>query len=244
RSGTTLAEQVLASHPRVFGAGELRLARQTFEAIPEATGRADGPLDCLQYLDREAVLRLAARHLDALTALDGSAERVVDKMPENTLYLGLIATMFPHAKLIHCRRDLNDVALSCWMTHLAQVRWACDPDHIASRIKEYQRIMGHWRQVLPVSVFELDYEAMVADIEGVSQKLVAWCGLEWDPACLDFFKTRRPVRTASVAQVRQPVYRGSVGRWKNYERALAPLFAKIERSFAHDSENLASTHAE
>jgi tetratricopeptide (TPR) repeat protein len=240
RSGTTLAEQVLASHPRVFGAGELRLARQTFEALPEATGRADGPLDCLRYLDREAVRRLAARHLDALAALDGSAHRVVDKMPENTLYLGLIATIFPHAKLIHCRRNLNDLALSCWMTHMAQVRWASDPDHIASRIKEYRRIMDHWRQVLPVSVFELDYEAMVADIEGVSQKLVAWCGLEWDPACLDFFKTRRPVRTASVAQVRQPVYRGSVGRWKNYEWALAPLFAKLEGSFARDSENLAS----
>jgi tetratricopeptide (TPR) repeat protein len=227
RSGTTLAEQVLASHPKVFGAGELRLAWQTIEALPEATGRAGNPLDCLQYLDQETVRRLAARHLDALATLDRSAGRVVDKMPENTLYLGMIATIFPRAKLIHCRRDLNDVALSCWMTHMAQVRWACDPDHIASRIKDYQRIMDHWSRVLPVPMFELDYEAMVADIEGVSRKLVAWCGLEWDPACLNFHQTQRRVRTASVAQVRQPVYGRSVGRWKNYEQVLAPLFSAL-----------------
>jgi Flp pilus assembly protein TadD len=227
RSGTTLAEQILASHPRVFGAGELSLPRQTFEAIPEATGRAGHPLDCLRHLDRETLRRLAARHLDALSALDPSADRIVDKMPENTLYLGLIAAMFPNAKLIHCRRDRNDVALSCWMTHMGQVRWACDPDHIASRIIQYQRLMDHWRQVLPVAMFELDYEALVSDIEGVSQKLVAWCGLEWDPRCLNFHQTRRPVRTASVAQVRQPVYNRSVGRWKNYERSLAPLFSAL-----------------
>jgi tetratricopeptide (TPR) repeat protein len=226
RSGTTLTEQILASHPRVFGAGELRLVRETFDALPEATGRSGSPLDCLEHLDPEAVQRLALRHLGRLAELDNSADRIVDKMPENTLYLGLIAALFPKAKLIHCRRDLRDTALSCWMTHFARVRWACDPDHIASRIHEYRRLMDHWRRVLPVPLFELDYEAMVADLEGVSRDLLAWCGLEWEPACLEFYKTRRPVRTTSVAQVRRPIYTGSVGRWRNYERALGPLFTK------------------
>ena len=113
------------------------------------------------------------------------------------------------------------------MTELAQVRWACDPDHIASRINATRRLMDHWRQVLPVPVLQVDYEAMVADLEGAARELVAWCGLDWDPACLDFHKTRRPVLTASAAQVRRPVYGSSIGRWKNYEHVLAPLFAKL-----------------
>jgi hypothetical protein len=180
------------------------------------------------YLDRYTVEHLARLHLSKLSAIDYSADRVVDKMPENLLYLGFIAALFPRARLIHCRRDVRDVALSCWMTHFAQLRWACEPEHIASRIRQYQRVMQHWRRVLPVPIFEVDYEAMVADPERRSRDLVAWCGLEWNPACLEFYRTRRPVRTTSVAQVRQPLYRSSIARWKNYERLIAPLFANIE----------------
>jgi Flp pilus assembly protein TadD len=228
RSGTTLAEQVLASHPRVYGAGELGLVRKTFEALPQATGHhVESPLDCVAHLNRTSVRDLARLHFDALNALNASAERIVDKMPENTLYLGLIAALFPRARIIHCRRDPRDVALSCWMTHFAEIRWACDPDHIASRIIENRRVMNHWSSVLPIPIFELDYEAMVADLEGVSRQLVAWCGLDWDPACLDFHKTRRPVRTTSVSQVRRPIYTSSIGRWKNYQRPLAAMFEKV-----------------
>lgn len=228
RSGTTLIEQVLASHPRVFGAGELQLVRESFAAVPQAVGRSDDPLDCVLSLDRNALQNLARRHLSKLSSINHSADRVVDKMPENTLYLGLIAALFPRARLIHCRRDVRDVALSCWMTHFAHVRWSCHQEHIASRIQEYQRVMNHWRRVLPVPVLDVDYEAMVVDPERVARELVAWCGLEWNPACLEFYKTRRAVRTISVAQVRQPLYSSSIGRWKNYERLLAPLFAKLE----------------
>jgi hypothetical protein len=104
-----------------------------------------------------------------------------------------------------------------------EVRWANDQQHIASRFHEYQRIMEHWRKVLPVPLLEVDYEETVADLEGVARKLVAWCGLAWEPACLEFHQAKRPVRTASAVQVRQPVYRTSVGRWKHYEQALASL---------------------
>src|SRR5208282_249826 len=108
------------------------------------------------------------------------------------------------AKLIHCRRDLRDVAVSCWMTRFQEVRWANDRQHIASRFHEYQRIMEHWRAVLPVPMLEVDYEEAVDDLEGVARKLTAWCGLAWEPACLEFHQTRRSVRTASAVQVRQP----------------------------------------
>jgi Sulfotransferase family len=120
------------------------------------------------------------------------------------------------------------VALSCWVTHFAQIRWACDPHDIATRIREHRRVMDHWRNVLPVPVFELEYEAMVGKPEETARRLIGWCGLDWDPACLDFHKTRRPVRTTSVVQVRQPIYTTSIGRWRNYERWIPVLFANLE----------------
>ena len=228
RSGTSLTEQILASHPRVFGAGELKLAKRVFETLPGASHDGGMPLDSLQTLDRDSVQHLAHRYLNELAALNKSADRIVDKMPDNTVFLGLIATLFPRAKFIHCRRDVRDVALSCWMTNFLEVRWACDPDQIARRIDEHYRLMEHWQRVLPVPMLEVDYEALVADLETNARSIVAWCGLEWDPACLEFHKTSRPVRTSSVEQVRQPVYTSSVGRWKNYQRSLADLFAKLD----------------
>jgi hypothetical protein len=227
RSGTTLIEQILASHSQVFGAGELRHVRDTFEAVPRALNRDATPLECVRELDGTTACLLAQRHLDRLRALNEQAPRITDKMPDNYLYQGLIAMLFPRAKLIHCRRDLRDVAVSCWITNFRQIRWACDPEHIAARFREYRRLMDHWRQVLPVPLLEVAYEETVADLEGVARRLVAWCGLEWEPACLDFHETRRPVRTASVTQVRQPLYKKSVARWKHYEHALASLFAQL-----------------
>jgi tetratricopeptide (TPR) repeat protein len=227
RSGTTLIEQVLASHSQVFGAGELRYVRDTFEALPRALNREATPVECVPWLDRATCGQVAQRHLDRLRALNETAPRITDKLPDNYLYLGLIATLFPRAKLIHCRRDLRDVAVSCWMTHFRQIRWASAQESIASRFHEYQRLLKHWRQVLPVPLLEVDYEETVADLERVARQLVAWCGLEWEPGCLAFHENRRPVRTAGVTQVRQPIYKKSVARWKHYENALASLFAKL-----------------
>jgi hypothetical protein len=228
RSGTSLVEQVLASHPSVYGAGELQLARESLDLLPQAVGRDAPPLDCMTLVDQNAIEALARRHETALCALGGSALRVVDKMPENTLFLGWIATLFPQATVIYCRRDVRDVALSCWMTHLAQVRWASDPNHIASRINDHLRLMDHWKAVLPLPRHEVEYESMVADPEREARRLVALCDLPWDPACHDFHATRRTVRTASAAQVRQPVHSRSVGRWKNYQHSLGGLFEKIQ----------------
>jgi tetratricopeptide (TPR) repeat protein len=225
RSGTTLVEQILAGHSRVFGAGEIKLASDTMAMLG---GQGADVIESLRRLDRQAVGRLASRHLERLRALSGTALRIVDKTPENYLYLGLLAGLFPRAKFIHCRRDLRDVAVSCWMTHFREVCWASDQQHIASRFHEYQRLMEHWRKVLPAPLWEVDYEETVADLDGVARKLVAWCGLAWEPGCLEFQQTKRPVRTASAVQVRRPVFRTSVGRWRHYQHALASLLARLQ----------------
>ena len=233
RSGTTLVEQVLASHSRIHGAGELRLARHSFDSIPSVLGRTDPPRDCVAHLDAETVRHLAQRHLDRLAVLDGGrADRIVNKMPDNFLYLGLLAILFPRAVYIHCRRDLRDVAVSCWMTDFHSIRWANDFGHIASRFHQYRQLMDHWRTVLPLPILEVDYEETVSDLEAVARRLIAACGLEWEPSCLEFHRTERPIRTASVTQVRQPVYTRSVARWKNYLPALEELFAALPEPVA------------
>jgi tetratricopeptide (TPR) repeat protein len=227
RSGTTLVEQILASHSQVWGAGELRFAREDFESLPSVMNSAEPAMTCLGRIDREGIGTVGERHLARLHALNEPASRIVDKMPDNYLYLGLLAVLFPKAKFIHCRRDLRDIAVSCWMTNFRQIRWANDPDHIAKRFGEYLRLMEHWRTVLPVETLDIAYEDTVADVEGVARRLVAWCGLNWEPGCLAFHESKRPVRTASVTQVRQPLYTRSVARWKHYQSALGELFEKL-----------------
>jgi hypothetical protein len=179
-------------------------------------------------LDHAALQRLAERHLEALREMESKpAERIVDKMPDNYLYLGLLAALFPQATFIHCRRDLRDIAVSCWMTDFRSIRWANDPEHLASRFRQYRRLMQHWRNVLPVPVFEVVYEQMIDDFDTEARRLLSACGLEWEPACGRFHETARPVRTASVTQVRQPIYRRGLARWLHYQATLADLFARL-----------------
>jgi tetratricopeptide (TPR) repeat protein len=227
RSGTSLTEQILASHPQVFGAGELNLARDAYRSIPGLVGKQAPGVECVGDLTRPVVQTLASQYLGRLRQLDARAARIVDKMPDNYLMLGLIVTLFPNARAIHTRRDVRDVGLSCWMTHFKHIRWSYQLEDIATRIREYERLMEHWRKVLPVPLLEVDYEETVADLEGVARRLVSWCGLEWDPACLAFWQTKRVVRTASMTQVREPVYNRSVGRWKHYPEDLAPLLQAL-----------------
>jgi tetratricopeptide (TPR) repeat protein len=235
RSGTTLIEQILASHSQVFGGGELPFTGGDYKSLPdvmrsvevEKPTSGDRAMAYLSRLDSEAIRTVAQRHLDRLRALHPTAQRIADKMPENYLFLGLLAVLFPKAKFIHCRRDVRDVAVSCWMTNFRRTRWTNDPEHIASRFHDYRRLMEHWRSTLPVPMLHIDYEETVADLESVARKLVSWCDLEWEAACLEFHRTQRPIHTASVTQVRQPIYASSVGRWKNYEPALGHLFTQL-----------------
>jgi tetratricopeptide (TPR) repeat protein len=227
RSGTSLTEQILASHPRVFGAGELIYIRSAYRSLPALTGKQAPGIECIGQLDPRLVRTLAQQYLDQVRKLVPDADRIVDKMPDNYLMVGLIATLFPRARIIHMRRDVRDIGLSCWMTLFRHIRWACDLEHIGTRIREYQRLMDHWREVLPVAMLELDYEEIVSDLEATARRLVAWCGLDWDPACLAFHQNKRVVRTASMAQVRAPIYTRSVGRWKHYREFLNPLLRNV-----------------
>ena len=154
----------------------------------------------------------------------GDATRVVDKHPYNFLHLGLIATLLPQARIIHCRRDPLDTCVSCFFRNFADpFPFRHDLRHLGMYYREYERLMAHWRQVLPIPIFEVQYEELTADPDRVIRPLIAHCGLPWDDRCARFYETQRPVRTASMLQVRKPMYRSAVGRWKRYEAQLQPL---------------------
>ena len=211
RSGTTLVEQIAASHPGVHGAGELDVIAGLVQPFPE------------RMADVEAT-DLAARYLTRLAGLGGDAVRVVDKTPLNFLYLGLIAILFPKARIVHCRRDARDVGLSCYFQNfVAGHAWSTDLADLARYQRAHETLMAHWREVLPAPMLEIDYEDLVADPEGQSRRLMDFLGLPWDDACLSFQESRRVVRSASNWQVRRPVHTASVGRWRAYEEWLGPL---------------------
>lgn len=228
RSGTTLAEQILASHPRVFGAGELPDIPRLADSFPRRIGISEPFPECVTRLDAVATGTLADEHLRRLRQLGPTTDRVVDKLPANFLRLGLIATLFPKARIIHCRRDAADVCLSCYFQNFATPNpFTTDLRHLGHYHREYERLMRHWAAVLPLPVFDLSYEELTADQEGVSRRMVAFCGLPWDDRCLRFNETQRAVRTASALQVRKPMYGSSVGRWKRYEPFLTPLLEEL-----------------
>jgi tetratricopeptide (TPR) repeat protein len=228
RSGTTLIEQVLASHPEVHGGGELLLGPRAFDALPAIVGKAISPVDCVPLLQPTQIRDLAQGYLEQLDAIGGGrAERVVDKLPENYLLVGLLRILFPNAAVIHCRRDLRDVALSCWTADFRSVPWASDPGNLGQIFRDYLRMMDHWRAILPAPMLEIEYEEVVADFDNSSRRMIAAAGLEWDPTCADFHRGARSVHTGSRVQVRQPLHSRSVAKWKHYEHELADLFAAL-----------------
>ncbi len=228
RSGTSLAEQILASHPQVHGAGELRELGVLTTTLPHRLGPAEEYPECVARMDSKTARALAEEHLNALQQRGGEALRVVDKMPLNFLHLGIIATLFPRARIVHCRRDPIDTCLSCFFQNFSEPHgFTLDLKHLGAYYREYERLMQHWSAVLPIPIFNLDYEELTAHQEAVSRRLVAYCGLEWDERCLRFNETERAVRTASTLQVRKPMYRSAVGRWKRYEAHLGPLIEAL-----------------
>lgn len=228
RSGTTLLEQILGSHSKMFGAGELPIGKEVFDQLPKWMNMQAAPAVCVPSMTRDIVQQAGKEHLSRLRAHHATAERIVDKMPDNYMWLGFLAAIFPKAKFIYSKRDVHDIAVSCWVTNFKQIRWACDQEDIANRIKNHLRVMDHWRKVLPAPMLEVEYEQTVEDLEGVARKMIEFVGLEWEPACLAFHESKRTVRTASLSQVRQPVYKRSVQRWKNYEEPLKQLFSIID----------------
>jgi tetratricopeptide (TPR) repeat protein len=229
RSGSTLVEQILASHPAVFGAGELR---DFGGCVAQLTDRSGAPAhfpDGVQTLAAEQFHRLGADYLGRVRAFDATAQRITDKMPGNFNFVGLIHLALPNARIIHTRRDPIDVCLSCFSRLFASGhQYAYDLRELARYYRAYEAQMAHWRRVLPAGVMlEVQYEEVVADLEGQARRIVAHCGLEWDEACLAFHSTERAVRTFSNSQVRQPIYRDAIGRWQAYAEFLKPLLEEL-----------------
>ncbi len=224
RSGTTLVEQILASHAQVHGAGELSLiANIAYNFGNRMEGQPAYPQSVVEA--PEAMLQQAAQsYLARLSSLGQQATRVIDKMPGNFVHLGLIATLFPNATIIHCRRNPLDVCLSCYFQPFAQpLRYAYDLESLGYYYRQYVRMMKHWSTVLGDRLYSVDYEQLVDEPERVTRELVSHCQLPWDDACLAHHASGGNVRTASSWQVRQPIYRDSVGRWKRYAKHLEPL---------------------
>lgn len=212
RSGTSLAEQIIASHPSAYGAGEL-----SFWDSPTLIGAG--------ILSETARPKVAEQYLRILQSLSANASRVVNKAPTNSDFLGIIYSVFPNARVIYMRRDPIDICLSCYFQQfLTGMNFAFDLTDLVHYYREHRRIMAHWRAVLPAGfIFDLPYEELVVDQETWSRKMLDFIGLEWNARVLEFHTTRRPVTTASVRQVRQKIYKGSVARWHNYEKFIGPL---------------------
>lgn len=215
RTGTTLVEQICASHSKVYGAGELRDIGQTAAQIQRTA-----PGHWSETLFRP----LADRHVQRLAALAPGKLRVTDKALDILFMLGLIPPLFPNARIIFTHRDGRDTALSLFMQHMdQQVAFATDLLDAGRRWREAERMAAYWARCLPLSMHHVQYETLISDFETEARKLIGFLGLEWEPACLEFHKTERAVLTASAWQVRQPIYDSSVGRWRNYAKHLAPL---------------------
>jgi tetratricopeptide (TPR) repeat protein len=216
RSGTSLAEQIIASHPAAYGAGELDYWAALY-AI--RSGLAPG------ILDEPTRSKVAEEYLRILERFSSSASRIVDKTPVNSDFLGLIYSVFPNARVIYMQRDPIDTCLSCYFQQfLIGQNFTFDLSDLVHYYREHQRIMAHWRTVLPPGfILDVPYEELVADQEAWSRKMLNFISLEWDPRCLEFHSNTRQVTTASAWQVRQKVYKSSVARWHNYENFIGPL---------------------
>ena len=227
RSGTTLVEQILASHPDVHGAGEVDSLSRTISARAGTRNSAEIP-QWIGRADDAAFERAGAEYIEAIRARAPQARFITDKMPGNFKHIGLIKLMLPGSKVIHRRRDARDTCLSIFKTYFTQQHdYSHDLGDLGRYYGYYRDLMEHWHSVLSGFIHDVQYEDLVADQAGQTRRLLEFCGLAWDDACLAFHETDRPVATASAGQVRRPIYKDSVQLWKNYETQLATLFESL-----------------
>lgn len=230
RSGTSLVEQILCSHPLVYGAGELEYIFDITRSLPEQCGLDLTYPECVRSLSKETINASAEAYLQQINENSNGAIRVTDKMPHNFLNLGLIQILFPNAKVIHCLRDPLDTCLSCYFQDFgARHPFSNELGNIGAYYKLYQSLMQHWKSVLRIPILNIRYEDLIHDPEKHSRTMIEFCGLEWDKGCLKPHKNKRIAKTASYYQVRQPIYERAAGRWKNYERFLGPLITTLGR---------------
>ncbi len=235
RSGTSLTEQIIASHPDVYGAGELGSIAQSYHTITKLIEHRATSGETLELTQADCD-KFSQIYLDEIKEYSETALHVTDKMPTNFLYLGLIQQLFPETRIIHTLRSPLDVCLSIYSLDFAgRHAYAYDLKNLGCFYNEYRRIMKHWHEVLELPVMDIQYEDLVNDQETWSRKLIDFCGLEWDDACLDFHKSKRVVNTASNQQVTQPIYKGAMQRWRPYEKHLQPLIDALEPEYRKEA---------
>jgi tetratricopeptide (TPR) repeat protein len=229
RSGTSLVEQILASHPRIFGGGEMDLLHWTEDGTRKMLQASSWQYPaCLDRLTPDQADGLAQSHLGPLKALSPESDRIIDKMPFNGLHLAIVQMLLPGSRVIYCRRDPLDTCLSTYMTQFSHGNaFKYDQTHLGLFYRQYERLMEHWKTVLDIPILDVSYEKLVNDIEGESRRMLEFLDIPWDDRCAKFYETRRPVATASSEQVRLPPYRSSIGRWKHYEKHIQPLKAAL-----------------
>jgi tetratricopeptide (TPR) repeat protein len=227
RSGSTLIEQILASHPQIHGAGELADLEIAANTVFSA-GDRQFP-ECIPALDGVTLRRIGHSYLGRLPALANDKIRIVDKNLNNFLRVGLIRLILPNARIIHSVRHPIDTCASCYSKLFTEgIHFSYDMAELACYYRCYRELMTHWRSVLsPGAMLDVSYEDLVDDLEGQARRLIDYCGLPWDERCINFHATNRPVKTASAVQVRQPLFRGSLQRWHKYEAGLAPLLCEL-----------------
>jgi tetratricopeptide (TPR) repeat protein len=226
RSGSTLIEQILASHPQVHAAGELAaLEKMEWSGVFNAGDPALPYPESFSNIDGAALRQLGQTYLRRVPALANGKVRIIDKLPGNFLRIGLIRLILPNARIIHTLRNPIDTCLSCYSKLFTNgLSFSYDLAELGRYYRGYSELMTHWRSVLPPDVMlDVAYEDVVDDLEGQARRLIHYCGLPWDDRCIAFHKANRPVKTASAVQVRQPLFRGSLQRWRHYETGLGPL---------------------
>jgi hypothetical protein len=228
RSGTTLVQQIAASHPSVFAAGELTGISNLVEKIESDDSHSAAYPFSLDNLADSEISEIAENYIHYLMQFGHDSKRILDKMPFNFLHLGLIYCLFPSAKIINCRRNLVDTGISCYFQNFVDdLHWSTDLGDIGKYITGYIDIMEHWENVLPIQILNLDYENLVQEPEIQTRSIIEFLELDWDVNCLNFFEGKSFVTTASSWQVREPVYASAINRWRKYENHLGPLLDEL-----------------
>jgi len=230
RSGTTLIEQILSSHALVHGAGETEAFRGVNRSIAEQLSFAKPAPECMSLIDAEIIEQHSARYLQEMQLHSPTAARITDKSPMNFVRIGLIKSLFPDARIVHCQRNPLDTCISLFFHCFTHLTCSFEMKELGQVYLDYQRLMSHWQNLFPGEIFTVRYEELVANQETVSKQLVEYLGLDWDEKCLDFHNNDRNVLSPSNMQVRQPMYKSSMNRWKLYEKHLQPLINALREA--------------
>ncbi len=230
RSGSTLVEQILASHPQVHGAGELTNLSNVVIGRSRAGGSPESQSANRLAFDADGLWQLGKAYIDSLPPLPEGKTRITDKAPGNFYNIGLMHMILPNAKIVHTVRDPVDTCMSCFSRRFTNGQtYSYDLGELGRYYRGYRELMAHWRSVLPAdAMLDVAYEDVVDNLEVEARRLIEFCGLPWDDRCLRFHESNRPIRTASNTQIRQPVYRSSVKRWRHYEAFIQPLLVELE----------------